>query len=141
MKLNPNKTSSRRKMRKAHFGATSVERRVRMSCALDANLKQKYKVNSIPVVKGDEVRVVSGSKKGTDGLVKAVYRKKYVIHIDKCTRDKANKQTVSLPIDASNCVITKLKLDKSRKLILSRKSRTSNGSAASGNVDNLAGVD
>lgn len=44
VKLNPNKTSSRRKMRKAHFGATSVERRVRMSAPLKKDLFLKYKV-------------------------------------------------------------------------------------------------
>ena len=44
VKLNANKTSSRRKMRKAHFGATSVERRARMSCALSEDLWQRHKV-------------------------------------------------------------------------------------------------
>jgi hypothetical protein len=44
VKLNPNKTSSRRKMRKAHFGATSVERRKRMSAALNKDLFLKYHV-------------------------------------------------------------------------------------------------
>jgi Ribosomal proteins L26 eukaryotic, L24P archaeal len=44
VKINPNKTSSRRKMRKAHFGATSVERRVRMSCPLSKDMQMRYKV-------------------------------------------------------------------------------------------------
>jgi large subunit ribosomal protein L26e len=44
MKQDINKTSSRRKMRKAHFGATSSERRVRMSCALSADQRSLFKV-------------------------------------------------------------------------------------------------
>ena len=44
MKFNPNVSSSRRKSRKAHFGATSVERRVRMSSQLSKDLFQKYHV-------------------------------------------------------------------------------------------------
>ena len=44
VKFDPTKTSSRRKMRKAHFGATSVERHVRMSSALSKDLFMKYKV-------------------------------------------------------------------------------------------------
>ena len=31
-------------MRKAHFGATSVERRVRMSCPLSKDLQMRHKV-------------------------------------------------------------------------------------------------
>ena len=46
VKLNPNKTSSRRKMRKAHFAASSVERRVRMSSALSKELSAKYHVST-----------------------------------------------------------------------------------------------
>lgn len=44
VKVNVNKTSSRRKMRKAHFGASSVERRVRMSAALNKELFQRFHV-------------------------------------------------------------------------------------------------
>ncbi len=43
-KFNVNVSSSRRKNRKAHFGATSVERRVRMSAPLSKDLFQRYKV-------------------------------------------------------------------------------------------------
>jgi large subunit ribosomal protein L26e len=104
----------------------------------------------MPVTKGDEVMVVRG-KFGTkssrsEGKVMQVYRKKYVIHVEGCTREKANKATVFVGINASNCVITKLKLDKSRKSILERKNR--NLSSKSKDKfsedhlnDNLAGVD
>lgn len=44
VKFNSNKTASRRKMRKAHFSATSVERRVRMSAPLSKELFQKHNV-------------------------------------------------------------------------------------------------
>ena len=121
VKLNKNVTSSRRKQRKAHFGASSVERRECMAAPLSADLKLKWKVNAIPVRSDDEVKVVRGGFKGTTGKVKAVYRKKYVIHVEKCTRDKANGQTIFVGIDASNVVITELKMDKSRREILLRR--------------------
>ncbi|RYH04919.1 hypothetical protein EON65_46125 [archaeon] len=44
-KLNVNKTASRRKQRKAHFSATSVERRVRMSSGLSKELFQRHHVS------------------------------------------------------------------------------------------------
>lgn len=88
----------------------------------------------------DEVKVLRGQFKGQEGKVVQVYRKKYVIHVERCVRDKANGQSIHVGIDASNVVITKLKLDKSRKAILERKNRALlSGKGAS--LDNLAGVD
>lgn len=57
MKLNKFKTSSRRKMRKAHFTAPSHERRRIMSAPLSKDLRQKYNVRSMPIRKDDEVQV------------------------------------------------------------------------------------
>ncbi|CCO66227.1 60S ribosomal protein L26 [Bathycoccus prasinos] len=125
MKFNPNVSSSRRKSRKAHFTAPSSERRKIMSASLSQELKKQHNCRSIPVRKEDEVRIVRGSFKGKEGKVVQVYRKKWVIHVDKVTRDKVNGASVQVGIDPSKCVITKLKMDKSRKAILARK-----GSAA-----------
>lgn len=94
--------------------------------------------------KDDEVVVVRGSFKKREGKITAVYRKKYVIHVERCTKDKANGQSVPVGIDASNVVITKLKIDKSRKAILERKNRKSTDKSKaklSDISDNLAGVD
>lgn len=100
----------------------------------------------MPIRKDDEVLVVRGSFKGREGKVLSVYRKKYIIHVDKVTRDKVrlsghsaspsrvglhsgrdqvSGQTVQVGIHASNVVIQKLHLDKDRKSMLSRKARTS----------------
>jgi large subunit ribosomal protein L26e len=97
----------------------------------------------LPVRKDDEVLVVRGAFKKREGKVVSVYRKKYVIHVERCTKDKANGQTVQVGIDPSNCVIQKLKIDKSRKAILERKNRkaTDKSKAKQDVSDNLAGVD
>ena len=127
-KLNTNTTSSRRKQRKAHFGATSVERRERMASPLAADLRNMHGVRSMPIKKGDEVKVIRGkfSKdfKNVDLKVVACYRKKYVVHVEKCTTDKANGQTVFVGIDASNLCITKLDMTGSRAAILKRRKIT-----------------
>ena len=52
-----------------------------------------------------------------------VYRRKFCIHVERVTRDKANGGTVNVGIHPSNVVITKLKLDKDRKSILERKAK------------------
>lgn len=56
-KLNKFKTSSRRKMRKAHFTAPSHERRRIMSATLSKDLRTRYNVRSMPIRKDDEVQV------------------------------------------------------------------------------------
>lgn len=93
-----------------------------MSAPLSAELRQKYKVRSLPIRKQDEVRVVRGQYKG-EGKVITCYRKKYVVHIERITREKANQMPVPVGIHPSNCVITKIKMDKDRKAILDRKNR------------------
>merc|ERR1712159_381304 len=124
MKFSANVSSSRRKSRKAHFTAPSSVRRKIMSAHLNKELSQKYHVKSMPIRKDDEVIVVRGSNRGREGKVIQVYRKKYVIHIERVTREKSNGSTANVGIHPSNVMITKLKLDKDRRAILDRKDTT-----------------
>ena len=140
MKTHTSVSSQRRKSRKAHFTAPSGLRRKIMSCHLSKELKTKYDVRSIPVRKGDVVKVVRGTIKNREGKVTAVYRKKWCLHVEKIVREKANGKShfsakllfigtqVQIPIAASNCVITSLKLDKDRKSILEKKKRVAGAS-------------
>merc|ERR1711967_58038 len=132
MKFSPNMGSSRRKSRKAHFSAPSNIRRIIMSSALSNELRSKYHVRSMPVRKDDEVSVVRGTYKGREGKVIQCYRKKWVIHIERMTREKASGATVQVGIHPSKCVITKLKLDKDRKAILERKNKENKSDKAKG---------
>eukprot|EP00899_Mesostigma_viride_P000244 jgi/Mesvir1/1021/Mv17553-RA.1 len=92
-----------------------------MSSALSTELRNKHNVRSVPIRKDDEVQVVRGFYKGREGKVVQVYRKKWVIHVERITREKVNGATVNVGIHPSKCVITKLKLDKDRKALLERK--------------------
>lgn len=96
-----------------------------MSSPLSKELRQKYNVRSMPIRKDDEVQVVRGHYKGQQiGKVVQVYRKKYVIYIERVQREKANGTTVHVGIHPSKVVITRLKLDKDRKKILERKAKS-----------------
>ncbi|KAL8745064.1 MAG: hypothetical protein Q9190_002757 [Brigantiaea leucoxantha] len=123
MKVNKAIHSSRRKSRKAHFSAPSSVRRIIMSAPLNKELRDKYNVRSIPIRKDDEVLITRGSNKGREGKVTSVYRLKYVIHIERISREKSNGQSVPLGIHPSKVVVTKLKLDKDRESILERKGK------------------
>merc|ERR1712196_27867 len=124
MKFSKDVSSSRRKSRKAHFSAGSSERRIIMSAPLSSELRTKYNVRSMPVRKDDEVSVVRGTYKGREGKIIQCYRKKWVIHIERITREKASGQTVQVGIHPSKVVINKLRLDKDRKALLERKNRS-----------------
>ncbi|XP_032966670.1 60S ribosomal protein L26-like [Rhinolophus ferrumequinum] len=114
MKFNPFVTSDRSKNRKRHFNAPSHIRRKIMS-SLSKELRQK----------DDEVQVVRGHYKGQQiGKVVQVYRKKYVIYIERVQREKAKGTTVHVGIHPSKVVITRLKLDKDRKKIFERKAKS-----------------
>jgi large subunit ribosomal protein L26e len=123
MKFNPAVSSSRRKNRKAHFGAHSEARRKIMSANLSKELQARHNVRSMSIRKDDEVMIVRGTNKDREGKVICCFRKKFVVHVERVTREKANGQHVPIGVQASNLVITKLKMDKDRKAKLEAKAR------------------
>ncbi|KAL8449120.1 hypothetical protein Emed_003271 [Eimeria media] len=126
MKFNKSVSSSRRKSRKAHFGAPSSVRRKIMTAPLCKELRKKFNVRSLPIRKEDEVMIVRGRFHDREGKVTQVYRKKFVIHIERITKDKPNGESVPIGIHPSKVVITKPKLNKDRKALLERKSKAAN---------------
>ncbi|KAF3972897.1 hypothetical protein CMV_003644 [Castanea mollissima] len=62
------------------------------------------------------------SKSHEDKVVQ-VYRRKWVIHIERITQEKVNGSTVNVGVNHSKVVITKLRLDKDRKSLLDRKAK------------------
>lgn len=77
-------------------------------------LNDRLQTRSLPIRKDDEVRIVRGTYKGREGKVTQVYRKKWVIHVDRVHRDKSNGATASIGVNPSKVVITTIKLDKDR---------------------------
>lgn len=112
------------KARKAHFNASSVERRVLMSAPLSKELRKQYNVRSLPIRKEDEVCIVSGTHADTEGKVVCVYRRKWVVHVNNVTRENKRGEAKQVGIRPSNVVITKLHIDKDRKALLARKNRS-----------------
>ncbi|KAF6169869.1 hypothetical protein GIB67_034261 [Kingdonia uniflora] len=105
MKYNARVSSSQRKNRKVIFTAPSSVRRILMSAPLSSDLRSKYNVRSIPVRKDDEVQVVRGTFKGREGKVVQVYRRKWVIHIERINREKVNGSTINVGVDPSKVVV------------------------------------
>eukprot|EP00817_Percolomonadidae_sp_ATCC50343_P001082 CAMPEP_0117429152 /NCGR_PEP_ID=MMETSP0758-20121206/8719_1 /TAXON_ID=63605 /ORGANISM="Percolomonas cosmopolitus, Strain AE-1 (ATCC 50343)" /LENGTH=101 /DNA_ID=CAMNT_0005215941 /DNA_START=86 /DNA_END=391 /DNA_ORIENTATION=+ len=91
-----------------------------MSAPLSKELREQYNVRRLPVVKGDTVELRKKNSK-IQGTVKGCYRKKFAVYMEHHEKDTSAGKTVSLPVDASNLVITKLKLNADRKKLLARR--------------------
>ena len=118
-------SSSRRTQRRNLYQAPSSIRRKIMSCRLSKELRTKHKVRSLPIRKNDVVKILKGKAKNKSGKVTTVYRRRWVVYVDKVTKDKQNGQPVNIPIKPSNCVIESLHLDKDRKDLIDRVSKNS----------------
>lgn len=95
-----------------------------MSATLSKELRKKHSVRSLPVRRDDEVVVTRGHYKGQQSArVLAVYRRKWVLHIERISREKANGASVQVGIHPSKVEIVKLKIDKDRRKILERKAK------------------
>jgi large subunit ribosomal protein L24 len=104
-----------RKQRKARGEAPLHKRRRMVSAHLDSALMREYNIRSVPIRKGDTVRIVRGSSdlKGSENKVASIDLKNYKIIIENITIPKADGTQTERPIDPSNVIITKLDLSDS----------------------------
>ena len=110
--------------RKRLFQAPLNQRYKHFSAPLSAELKKSHGTNSLPVRAGDTVKVVRGDRKGIEGKVNKVDRKKYRISIEGVTRDKVDGTAIPVLIHPSKVMIINLNLDdKWRRKILDRKQK------------------
>jgi large subunit ribosomal protein L24 len=111
-----------RKQRKYLANAPAHERHKMVSAQLDKALKEKYKRGSLPVRKGDKVKIMRGDMKGHSGEVMRVDLKKYKLYIQGVTAKKADGTDVEKPVHPSNVRITDIfEDDKERRQTLAKK--------------------
>jgi len=92
------------------------------SAPLSSDLKKSHGINTLPVRRGDTVKIMRGEREGFEGKVAGVDRTKYRISIEGVTRERVDGTAVPVPIHPSKVMITSLNLDdKWRKEILKRK--------------------
>ena len=119
------KTTKPTKQRKRLYQAPITERYKRFSAPLSSKLKESHSTNSVPVRKGDTVMIMRGDRKGSEGKVTQINRKKYRIFVEGANREKVDGTSIPVPIHPSKVMITRLNLDdKWRKKILERKGVT-----------------
>ncbi len=111
-----------RKQRKLLHNAPAHLRHKLMSAPLSPQLTASKSVKTLPVRKGDTVRIMRGDHKGFDGKISRVDLKNYRIYLEGLTREKVDGTTIFLPVHPSKVMIKNLNLsDKWRKAIVERK--------------------
>ena len=92
-----------------------------MSAHLSEELIKKYKRRSLPIRKGDTVKVLRGSFKNKTGKVEFTNLKKIKVYLDTLHKTKKDGTKSFYPFHPSKLLITTLNLDdKERKKILER---------------------
>jgi len=110
------------KQRKMHFNAPAHVRHKLMSAPLSKELAASKGTKTLPVRKGDIVRIQRGDNKGFEGKVSRVDLKAYRIYIEGLTREKVDGTNIFLSTHPSKVQIRNLNLDDNwRKDILTRK--------------------
>ena len=93
-----------------------------MAAPLSSELSASRGTKSLPVRKGDTVRILRGDHKGFEGKISRVDRTKYRIYLEGLTREKVDGTTIFVPVHPSKVIIKNLNLDdKWRKKILEHK--------------------
>ncbi|KYK27519.1 MAG: hypothetical protein AYK23_05880 [Candidatus Proteinoplasmatales archaeon SG8-5] len=110
-------TKQPRKQRKARFTAHGHYRRRYISSHLSDALIKEYNVRTMPVRKGDVVRVVRGNEefKDKECIVTDIYTKELKIGLEGVNVRKADGSEVSRKIDPSNVIIVKLDLSDQKR--------------------------
>jgi len=105
------KTIQPRKQHKMLFKAPLNMRYRHFSAPLSDSLKASHHFDSVPLRKGDTVRIMRGDRKGAEGKVTSVDRRKYRLFIEGVTQEKVDGSNVPAPIHPSKVMITNLNLD------------------------------
>jgi len=85
-----------------------------ISVHVDKKLREKLKTRSLPVRKGDEVKVMRGKRKGTKSKVSAVSLSKQFVYLEAQTRDNAKGTKSLIPFAPSNLLLVSMAEDKRR---------------------------
>jgi large subunit ribosomal protein L24 len=105
-----------RKQRYMLYNAPLHKKRKWISSHLAENLLLKYDRRSLPVVKGDTVKVMRGNYRGHEDKISKVNVRDQTVEIEGVTITTAKGTKIAKPIHASTLLITKLNItDKWRR--------------------------
>ena len=111
-----------RKQRKLIYKAPLHIRHKLMSVKLSEELREQFKRRSLPVKKGDTIKVMRGDFKDHEGKIEKVDLKNYRVMIEGMSVQKPDGNKVYHSVHPSNIMILELDLeDDERNEIIERK--------------------
>ncbi|MBI5681208.1 MAG: 50S ribosomal protein L24 [Methanobacterium sp.] len=111
-----------RKQRKLLHKAPLHVRHKLMSVTLSKELREQHGKRSIPVKKGDTVKIMRGDFKDHEGKVEKVDLKKYRVQIEGASLQKPDGNQIYHSVHPSKLMIVELDLDdEERNKIMERK--------------------
>jgi len=119
-----NSSTKARKQRKYVFNAPLNIRHKLCSSSLSSELRKTYSIRSVPVRKGDFVKIESGQFRGKSGKVTKVMLSRMRIHVEGAVIKRADGTDSFYPVHPSNVQITKL--ETSDKLRVEKIERNKN---------------
>lgn len=96
-----------RKQRKTRYDAPLHQRRHYVGVHLSKELRKKLatKRRSVPVIKGDKVKVMRGKRKGFTGKITRVDLSACTVYLEGVVKSKARGTEVPMPIQPSNLLL------------------------------------
>lgn len=114
-------SSKPRKQRKALYNAPMHKKQKLLGAHLSKELRAQLGKRSLPIRKGDEVKIMRGSSAGKTGKVAEIDLKKTKVFIEGMSRKTAKGNEAKKPFHPSNLMITKADFgDKMRQRILEK---------------------
>lgn len=112
-----------RKQRKYRHNAPLHVRQKFVSAHLSEVLRGRFGKRSLPLRKGDEVKVMRGSDKGFKGKIERIDLKEGKVYIEGLNVKKVDGSEVLKPKDPSNLLITESKMEDKRRQMIVERSR------------------
>ncbi len=111
-----------RKQRKIVHSAPAHVRHKLMAAPLSRELATSKGARTLPVRKGDTIRIMRGDHSGFEGKVSRIDLKRYRVFVEGLTREKVDGTNIFVAVHPSKVMIRSLNLDdKWRKAIVDRK--------------------
>ncbi|MCX6818113.1 MAG: 50S ribosomal protein L24 [Candidatus Aenigmarchaeota archaeon] len=115
-----------RKQRKYVYNAPLHIRQKFVSAHLSEALRNRFGKRSLPIRKGDEVKIMRGSNAGHKGKVDRVDLKHSKIYIEGHTVKKVDGSEIMKSVHPSNILLVDPKMDDKRRQMIVERSRPNN---------------
>lgn len=103
------------KQRKSFYHTPLHKRHKLLAAHLSKELRNQLRKRSLPIRKGDEVKVMRGKFKGTTGKISKIDLKRLKVYIENVKRKKVSGEEVHVPINPSKLLMINPNMDDPRR--------------------------